>query len=120
MDHRLKSKIIIDKLFVHGQSHFVYPIKMMYMTVDGYDAFSGVQYGVSVSRRTFKKSVDRNKIKRRLREAIRLNDQNLLDFSSAQKDYTAIMFIFVGKELLEYKVIDRAVKKLLKKLQLPY
>jgi ribonuclease P protein component len=120
LDPRLKSKIIIDKLFVEGTSLFHFPLKMMFTqrlvddeTVDVTQP--GLQYGVSVSKRTFKRAVDRNKVKRRMREAVRLQKNIYLD-KIKEPTITSMMFIYVGKEILEYKIISRAAMILMKKM----
>ena len=73
---RLKSRKQIDNLFAEGKSFAVFPIRVTYsfMPTDG-DAL--VQIGVTVSKRNFKKAVDRNRIKRLFREAYRLQKAEL-------------------------------------------
>lgn len=114
MDRRLKSKKIIDKLFLEGKSYFSFPIKLVYLPLKDKDGEYGMQYTVSVSKRIFKKSVDRNRVKRQLREAIRLNLPSVVD--EEQTSFLAMMFIYVGKEKLEYGTIDNGVKKLSSKI----
>lgn len=114
MDKRLKSKKIIDKLFVEGKSYFSFPIKLVYIVLKDKDGSHGVQYSVSVSKRIFKKAVDRNRVKRQLREAIRLNC--LIDSGTENGKYIAMMFIYVAKEKLEYGTIENGVKKLSSKI----
>ena len=114
MDHRLKSKITIDKIFAEGKSAFVYPIKLVYLTLPKIDDKDTGKYGVSVSKRSFKLAVDRNRIKRQMREAIRL--QRPVSFAS-EGNIAVMMFIFAGREKLDYVIIEKAVKKLLKKIK---
>jgi len=110
----LKSKKIIDKLFQEGKSYFSYPIKLVYLPLKDKDGDYGMQYTVSVSKRIFKKAVDRNKVKRQMREAIRLNLTDVVDAESTS--FLAMMFIYVGKEKLEYGTIEKGVKKLTPKI----
>ena len=114
MDRRLKSKKIIDKLFQEGKSYFSYPIKLVYLQLKDKDGAYGMQYTVSVSKRIFKKAVDRNRVKRQMREAIRL--QLPKDTELNVESYFAMMFIYVGKEKLDYIVIENGVKKLVPKV----
>jgi ribonuclease P protein component len=114
LDHRLKSKITIDKIFAEGKSAFVYPIKLAYLSLPKNQYTEICKYGVSVSKRNFKLAVDRNRIKRQMREAIRLQYSGI---SGHEGHVTMMMFIFAGKEKLEYDIIERAIKKLLKKIK---
>ena len=112
-DRRLKSKKSIDALFIQSQSKFVFPLKLVYGTKDSTSG-TGLHFTVSVSKRLFKKAVHRNKIKRRIKEAVRLY------LKECQKDLPDmdIMFIYVGKEILPYEVISKGVKSIFKRLQL--
>ena len=114
MDRRLKSKKIIDKLFLEGKSYFSYPVKLVYLPLKDKDGEYGMQYTVSVSKRIFKKAVDRNRVKRQMREAIRLNLPIGVDVESSS--FLAMMFIYVGKEKLAYKTIENGVIKLSSKI----
>lgn len=114
MDHRLKSKITIDKIFAEGKSLFVYPIKLVYLALPKNQGNDIYKYGVSVSKRNFKLAVDRNRIKRQMREAFRLQYSGM---SGAEGQVNLMMFIFAGREKLDYVIIERAIKKLLKKIK---
>lgn len=114
MDHRLKSKITIDKIFTEGKSLFVYPIKLAYMHLPKYHDSDTYLYGVSVSKRNFKLAVDRNRIKRQMREATRLQMNNIPDTGGR---VIAMMFIYAGREKLEYNLIEKSIEKLLKKIK---
>lgn len=71
-------------------------------------------YGVSVSKRNFKLAVDRNRIKRQMREATRLQMNNIPDTGGR---VIAMMFIYAGREKLEYNLIEKSIEKLLKKIK---
>jgi len=114
LDHRLKSKITIDKIFAEGKSLFVYPIKLVYIHLPKYHDSDTYLYGVSVSKRNFKLAVDRNRIKRQLREAIRLQKNNIPD---TEGGVIAMMFIYAGREKLEFNLIKKSLEKLLKKIK---
>lgn len=110
---RLCSKKIIDKLFAEGKSVFVYPIKIVYLETP-LPVKNNVQTAFTVGKRNFKRAVKRNLIKRRMREAYRLNKQQFYD--AVGEKQVAVFFIFTGKEISEYKQIEAAVKKGIKKL----
>lgn len=110
---RLCSKKIIDKLFLEGESFLSFPFKIVYLKIDRPSSFP-VQAGFSVGKRNFKKAVQRNLIKRKMREAYRLNKQNL--YNEIGENQLAVFFIFIGKTIPEYSVVEAGVKKGIKKL----
>lgn len=114
MDHRLKSKIIIDKIFTEGKTIFVYPVKLVYMWQPAEKPGTSYIYTVSVSKRNFKRAVDRNRIKRQMRESVRLYEDNI---SPEQNGTLAMLFIFVVKEKQPFKTINKAISKLLMRIK---
>lgn len=112
---KLKSRKLIEKLFDSGDSSFVYPIKLMYLDLPVLD--SKLKMAVTVPKRQFKRAVDRNKLKRKIREAYRQHKPTLEHQLSNHPNHhhLILMFIYVGKGIEEYSVIEKAVKKLLSK-----
>lgn len=102
---KIKSRKTIDQLFSEGKSRVQYPVKMLYIPSE----IEVHQAAFSVPKRNFKRAVDRNRIKRQLREAYRLNKHILSD--STEK--FALFFIFLGKENPQYRQIEKSMKKLL-------
>ncbi|HEX8332587.1 MAG TPA: ribonuclease P protein component [Segetibacter sp.] len=95
---RLKSHKLIEHLFTKGKSYTVFPIKAIYQFT-GLNAGVNLQAGVAVSKKNFKKAVDRNRIKRLLREAYRLQKNELQNQLESKNKQLAIFFIYTGKEL---------------------
>lgn len=110
---RLCSKKVIDKLFSEGESFLAFPIKVVYRKVKLPNPVP-VQAGFSVSKKIFKRAVKRNRIKRLMREAYRLNKQMLPPLEEQQQ--LAVFFIFIGKELPTFAQVEKAMKKALYRL----
>jgi ribonuclease P protein component len=111
---KLKSKNTIDLLFSEGKSVSKYPLRLVYVPID--EAMeSPIKFGVSVSKKYFKKAVDRNYFKRVLRESYRLNKHLLPDF--ARKPY-AMMFFYQTNEQLSYDEINAKTILLFEKFKI--
>lgn len=110
-EERLKSRITIDEMFSNGKSVGKYPLRLVFIPVENTKNLP-LQMGVSVSKRYFKRAVDRNYFKRLLREAYRLNKHLLLQ--EIKQPY-AIMFFYQTKERLTYTEIEEKTIKLFHK-----
>ena len=108
---KLKSKTTIDLLFSQGKSVSKFPLRLVYCPVDLPQGES-IKMGVSVSKKYFKKAVDRNYFKRVLRETYRLNKTVLLQ-NTNQK--FAFMFFYQTKDRLSYQEINDKTKALFEK-----
>ncbi len=108
---KLKSKIIIDRLFAEGSSVKKYPLRLVYLPLDNTSEKLN-KVAVSVPKRSFKLAVDRIKIKRLMREAYRKN--KYLVTNELGGAY-ALMFIYTGREIWQYSDLLRNSEELLKK-----
>ncbi len=111
---RLCSKKLIEALFEGGhKSMSAYPIRAVFMPVDEQaDGVPAVQLLISVSKRRFKHAVDRNRVKRQLREAYRLNKDILLS-RLPEGEHLAVAFVWLSSEHFPTDVITAKVQKLL-------
>lgn len=110
-NEKLKSKISIGLLFSEGKSVSKYPLRLVYHS-GSLNENEKIKMGVSVSKKHFKKAVDRNRFKRILRETYRLNKHILLD--NLDKPY-AFMFFYQTKERLSYEEINTKTIQLFEK-----
>lgn len=110
---RLRSKKIIEQLFAEGESFLSFPVKIIFIKTAHSSPFP-VQAGFSVGKKLFKSAVDRNTIKRKMREAYRLNKAEL--YSVAGETQIAVFFIFIGKTLPEYSQVETGMRKGIKKI----
>lgn len=108
---KLKSEKLIAQLFAEGQSVVAYPLRLVYLPAV-FDNGVKVKAGVSVSKRHFKKAVDRNRIKRLMREAYRL--QKSAYFNNFSGSY-ALMILYIGKDGTDFETVHFKMKKLFEK-----
>lgn len=114
-DERLCSQKTLGDLFTSGESFLVFPLKVVFLKSE-VQLPHPAQAAFAVSKRNFKRAVKRNLLKRRMREAYRLNKNLLYDELAAKNIHISIMFIFVGKDLLEFSTIEKAMISALKKV----
>jgi ribonuclease P protein component len=114
-EERLCSQKIIGELFTSGESFLSYPLKVVFLKSDSPESYPA-QAAFTVSKRNFKHAVQRNLLKRRMREAYRLNKTNFYQELASQKLQIAIMFVFIGKDVVEYPAIEKGMKSALKKV----
>ena len=105
---KLKSTRIITALFNKGKYLFSYPIKLIYLPADSISDIPAHQFGISVPKKKFKRAVDRNRIKRMVREAYRLNKGGIENL-----DPIVMMAIYVADSELSFKEIEFSIKKIL-------
>ena len=110
-NERLKSKTTIGLLFSEGKSVSKYPLRLVYRLEEA-NQKEKIKMGVSVSKKYFKKAVDRNYFKRVLRETYRLNKHLLWD--NLEQSYS-IMFFYQTKDRLSYQEINTKTVQLFEK-----
>ena len=110
-NEKLKSKITIGLLFSEGKSVSKYPLRLVYHSGALGDE-QQLKVGVSVSKKYFKKAVDRNYFKRLLRESYRLN-QHLLK-PQLDQPY-ALMLFYQSKDRLSFEEINTKTIQLFEK-----
>lgn len=113
-NERLKSRKLIEHLFGKGKSISVFPIKVLYDFVE--NASWPVQAGVTASSRSFKKAVQRNRVKRVMREAYRLQKLPLQQALREREKSLILFFIYLGKELPVFSDLHEKMKIILQKL----
>ncbi len=107
-NNKLKSKKLIEKLFGEGQALSAYPLRLIYISTGNPN-----KVGVSVSKKNFKRAVDRNRIKRLMREAYRHNKKMLIDNNISGY---ALMILYIGQDLPDYKLVSEKTQALFSKL----
>jgi ribonuclease P protein component len=112
---KLKSRKLTEQLFAEGKTFSVYPIKLWFMEIKDENDFP-LKIGVTVSSKKFKHAVDRNRIKRLLRETYRLNKTQLHEFVQKENKQLAVFFLYLDKELPEFNNLQTKMQKAIGKL----
>lgn len=109
-EEKLKSRKLISEIFESGKSFYSYPLRIFYKEVEDID--SNIQLGVSVSKRNFKLAVDRNRIKRLMREAYRLEKYS---YKTEGKKLVA-MFVYTQRKEISIDEMRKSFSKALNRL----
>lgn len=119
---KLCSPTAIDLLFSRGadninegklSSAMAYPLRAVWRAGHGRTAGSPVQFLISIPKKRIRHAVDRVKMRRRVREAYRLNRHNLTDNLTVPVD---LAFIYVANDMKDYKSIENSVCRILQKI----
>ncbi|HZF63575.1 MAG TPA: ribonuclease P protein component [Chitinophagaceae bacterium] len=114
---KLKSRKAIKELFAIGSSLSIFPLRVSYRFSPAVsNEPSNIQVGVTVSSRHFKRAVDRNRIKRLLRECYRLQKKELLLVMEQRGLRGLLFFIYVDKKMPDYNELYLTVGKSLQVL----
>ena len=112
---KLCSQIAIDSLFSQSESFISYPLRVVYIIKDESDIQNQLaKIMVSVSKKKFKRAVKRNRIKRLIREAYRLNKASLAMHLQNKGKGMNIAFLYLNNELPKYEDIEKAMLKAIK------
>jgi len=110
---RLSKEKLIKELFEKGSSFYLYPFKVIYRPNPDQTNIAVHQVLISVSTRQFKRAVDRNKVKRRVREAYRLQKENI----ESRPEKGIFSFIYTAREILPFTEIKNKLFLVLEKIK---
>jgi len=113
-NERLSLRKDIDRLFDSGQSFVSYPMRIVFLrNACNRTSDAGLSVLVSVPKKRMRLAVNRNRIKRLIREAVRLNKNATVAYCKQQMQQLHIAFMYMNNDLLAYAVIEKAVLKAL-------
>ncbi len=114
---KLCHKKLIEQLFSEGRSLYVRPIKILALkTVP--DPAAPIKVLISVPKKYIRHAVDRNRIKRLLREAYRKNKRILISCLPEQNEGRLLAFVYTSREISDYKLIEACIIQGLENLAL--
>lgn len=111
---RLKSRKLIDQLFKEGKSFSVPPFRTFYQVSIMSD--QPLLFGIAVGNKNFKRAVDRNRIKRLVRESYRLQKLELQEKLAERSLQLNVFFVYTGKAIPEYKQVYEVTGTILERL----
>lgn len=117
-DERLHKRGEFELLFKKGKKTSAFPLRLIYLVKDaeGHNE-TPIKCAFSVPKRIFKKAVDRNLIKRKMREAYRLNRLELKEKAAKNQKQLLLTFIYEAKDVKHYNEIEDKIILLLRPLQ---
>lgn len=120
---RICSRTQLERLFTGGKSKSfsVFPLRVVYLLTDQPDGdlqhVVPVKMMVSVSKRHFKRAVKRNRVKRQVREAYRLNKEIVVSSMADSPNRQLLLgFIWMSDELHDTDTVERSMQVLLKRV----
>lgn len=114
-EERLTGEKRIENLFAQGRSFISYPLRVVFLETPSDSGFS-VSILISIPKKRIKLAVKRNRLKRLVREAYRLN-KTFFDTALLQENHRLeVAFIYVKDELTNYAAIEKAVVKALENI----
>lgn len=109
-EERLSRKRDVDQLFAKGRTFVAFPLRVVYLIVKG-EFLVPSSFLVSVSKKRFKRAVDRNRVKRQMREAYRVRKHELLEVLAGSDRRIWIAFLYMDKEIYPQVKIEKAMEK---------
>ncbi len=112
---RLKSRKVIECLLSEAQTFHFFPIRVLYKIISVAES-EPLKVCVSVSKRKFKHAVDRNRLKRQIRECWRVNKLELKQTLAQNNLQMIVMLIYTSKEKEDFPKINKKVSNAVKRL----
>jgi ribonuclease P protein component len=115
-EERLKSNLSIQELLKQGKTISSYPLKMYWNFSPDMHQKYPARAAISVPKRKFRKAVDRNLMKRRIREAYRLNKHILYETLDQRQQKIQLIILLLSDEFIPYAQLEKGIRELLLKL----
>ncbi len=119
-EERLCSEKLLSLLFHKGSSFLVYPYRITHLLVQKDHHAPSAKVVFPVAKKKFKKSVDRNLIRRRMREIYRIQKQNILYIWLKADEQMLLSISYVGKEIHDFSFMEKKLILAINKLKTIY
>ena len=113
LKEHLKSKKVVENLYANGASVTAYPLRAVFIEVPAETQEPAATILISVAKRRFRKAVDRNLVKRRIREAYRLNKKEFVTALTSQNKKLAVAILYIDTKHNSTEFLKRKMNKLL-------
>jgi ribonuclease P protein component len=115
-DERLCHKKEIEDLFLQGKTFLIYPFKVFWSSAEMVSSHFPSRILISIPKKNFKRAVKRNLLKRRSREAYRLNKALLIQHLISKEKSINIAMVYISKDINRFDVIEKKIIQVLKKI----
>jgi ribonuclease P protein component len=116
---RLTHRLAISKLFKEGNSFYIYPLRIIWLPME-IEGNYPLKILITTRKNELKKAVDRNRVKRLLREAYRNNKNILNNYLLSKKRGCYLAFIYTDNKIVSYQRIESIIILILKRLLKEY
>ena len=113
LKEHLKSKRVIEKLYAEGASVTSYPLRAVFLEQEEEEQEPTAAILISVAKRRFRHAVDRNLVKRRIREAYRTSKHPFVEALQAKGKKMAVAILYIDTRHNSTEFIKRKMEKLL-------
>ena len=115
-EERLKSNLSIQELLKHGKAVSRFPLKIYWdFTPDPHQKYP-VRAAISVPKRKFRRAVDRNLMKRRLREVYRLNKTMLYETLDQRQQKIQLIILLLSDEFIPFDQLEKGMREIFRQL----
>ena len=113
---RLKSRKLMERVFKTGTRWNKFPFRVSFL-IDNDTQDGIIKFGCSAPVRNFKKAVDRNRVKRLMKEAFRLEKHSLTELLKPKNARLIIFVIYTSPDLPKFETIKTSMNELVLKLK---
>ena len=113
-ENKLINKKNIEELFLKGNNFTEFPIQTHWRKLNNDN--SNIKLAISITKKRFPKAVNRNLLKRYIRESFRTNNMRLKNHLSKKKNKIHILFIFIDNKEYDFKTINNKIIVILERL----